>query len=263
MYNVVMRGHLAVIVTGAFLLPATAAPQALPGSAPVPGISVQWNSPPPVTQPPPLPPAPQPGTAPWHHQNSGPTASIGDQFLADAHTYAPRYDVSSRYSRGRQRFSRGYAPIIGGYIPSVAPTIPVAPGQPSGVEPEGRLYLRVTPGSSRVFVDGLYVGVVDDFDGQGLVLEAGPRRIVLRMEGYETVTFDVRIVAGEPVTYRRELERLSAPSAPPRVTAAPKTFFVIPGCYAGDTPPRAEQLPKGCRAANLRAIPPVIAAAAR
>ena len=43
--------------------------------------------------------------------------------------------------------------------------------------------------------------------------------------------------------------------------AIPKTFYVIPGCYAGDVRPRAEQLPRGCQLALLREVPPVIAPA--
>jgi hypothetical protein len=48
------------------------------------------------------------------------------------------------------------------------------------------------------------------------------------------------------------VRRLSTP-------AVPKTFYVIPGCYAGDVRPRAEQLPRGCQLALLREVPPVVA----
>lgn len=43
---------------------------------------------------------------------------------------------------------------------------------------------------------------------------------------------------------------------PPHViaSAAPKTFYVIPNCYAGDSLPRADQLPAGCDVAKARAI---------
>ena len=43
---------------------------------------------------------------------------------------------------------------------------------------------------------------------------------------------------------------------PPNPPGEPKTFYVIPWCYAGDTPPRADRLPPGCDIANVRAIPP-------
>lgn len=47
-----------------------------------------------------------------------------------------------------------------------------------------------------------------------------------------------------------------APPAPPSAPGAPKTFYVIPRCYAGDTPPERDALPPGCEMARLRAIPP-------
>lgn len=50
-----------------------------------------------------------------------------------------------------------------------------------------------------------------------------------------------------------------APAAPATVTVAPppqRTFFVIPGCYAGDVRPSTEQLPRGCDLSRLRIVPP-------
>jgi len=44
-----------------------------------------------------------------------------------------------------------------------------------------------------------------------------------------------------------------------RTPGPPKTFYVIPGCYAGDVRPRAELLPSGCQLARLREVPPVVA----
>jgi hypothetical protein len=44
-----------------------------------------------------------------------------------------------------------------------------------------------------------------------------------------------------------------------RAPGPPKTFYVIPRCYAGDVRPTAEELPAGCQLAQLREIPPVIA----
>jgi hypothetical protein len=147
----------------------------------------------------------------------------------------------------------GYADY--GY-PPYATTIPTEqlPPPPS----EGRLILSVAPMSAQVFVDGFYVGTVSDFQDRGLWLEAGPRRIELRADGYETATFDVRINPDQTVDYRRELARAFERPEPPRVAATPKTFYVIPGCYAGDSPPRAGRLPAGCSSRNVRTIPPVV-----
>jgi hypothetical protein len=75
---------------------------------------------------------------------------------------------------------------------------------------EGALRLKVKPANASVYVDGYYVGVVDDFDGifQRLHLEAGPHRIEVRAPQYETLTFDVRITPDETTTYRGEMVKL-------------------------------------------------------
>jgi hypothetical protein len=62
-------------------------------------------------------------------------------------------------------------------------------------------------------------------------------------------------------TQREEIARSPPlPSAPPPpillLPGKPKTFYVIPGCYAGDRPPRLEWLPAGCDSLNMRVIPP-------
>ena len=43
------------------------------------------------------------------------------------------------------------------------------------------------------------------------------------------------------------------PNLPP---GPPKTFYVIPGCYAGDKPPQATAVAVGCDLAQLRVVPP-------
>jgi len=75
----------------------------------------------------------------------------------------------------------------------------------------GALKLKVKPREAQVFVDGYYVGVVDDFDGifQKLQLDSGAHRIEIRAEGYEPLAFDVRIEFDETITYRGELQKLT------------------------------------------------------
>jgi len=60
-------------------------------------------------------------------------------------------------------------------------------GQP--YYPVGSVKLQVTPKQTQVFVDGYYVGIVDDFDGtfQSLNLRPGGHELVLYLEGYRTV----------------------------------------------------------------------------
>ncbi len=71
---------------------------------------------------------------------------------------------------------------------------------------------------------------------------------------------ELRIDPGETRNSRSDLDRVaSAAPLPQRVVAAgpPKTFYVIPGCYAGDKPPQADRLRPGCRISDTRKVPPV------
>jgi hypothetical protein len=72
---------------------------------------------------------------------------------------------------------------------------------------DGELRLKVRPRSAQVFVDGYYVGVVDDFDGifQRLHLPSGGHRIEVRAPGYETLTFDVQIRFDDTTTFEGDL----------------------------------------------------------
>jgi hypothetical protein len=74
----------------------------------------------------------------------------------------------------------------------------------------GALRLKVKPEFGQVYVDGYYVGEVDSFDGvfQKLPVEAGAHRVEIRAPGYETVQFEVMVIAGETVTYKGELKRV-------------------------------------------------------
>ncbi len=73
--------------------------------------------------------------------------------------------------------------------------------------PTGTLRLKVRPRHAQVFVDGYFVGRVDDFDGvfQSLRLEEGPYQIEILADGYEPLVLDVRILLGEKITYEGEL----------------------------------------------------------
>jgi hypothetical protein len=82
-------------------------------------------------------------------------------------------------------------------------------------------------------------GVSDPADGQG----AAPQTIV--------VAIPVPMVANAAPA-----EPPPAPARPAAPPGPPKTFYVIPGCYAGDTRPEPDQLPSGCDVQRLRVRPP-------
>ena len=71
----------------------------------------------------------------------------------------------------------------------------------------GGVRLQVTPRDAAVYVDGYYVGSVDDFDGslQRIGLEPGPHHIEIRAPGYETLAFDVNVRPDETIRYRGDM----------------------------------------------------------
>src|SRR5436305_1409172 len=75
---------------------------------------------------------------------------------------------------------------------------------------EGSLRLKIKPREAEVYVDGYYVGIVDDFDGifQRLKIETGAHRVEIRAPGYEPLTFDVRISPDHSTTYQGELKKI-------------------------------------------------------
>jgi hypothetical protein len=75
---------------------------------------------------------------------------------------------------------------------------------------EGSLRLKIKPSDASVFVDGYYVGLVNQFDGifHKLRIETGPHRVEVRAPGYETLTFEVRLVPDHTTTYTGELKKI-------------------------------------------------------
>ena len=72
----------------------------------------------------------------------------------------------------------------------------------------GYLRLKVKPREAEVYVDGLYVGLVDHFDGvfQRLRLPEGAHRVEIRHPGFRPLELEVLIVARSKVTYEARLE---------------------------------------------------------
>jgi hypothetical protein len=81
-------------------------------------------------------------------------------------------------------------------------------GDPFDVDaPTGGLRLIVEPREGEVFVDGYYVGIVEDFNGlfHHLNLTQGPHHIEIQLPGYQPLSFDVAVAAHRTVTYRGTL----------------------------------------------------------
>jgi hypothetical protein len=203
-----------------------------------------------------------------------------DAFRATAKTYSPGFrDIDGRWNgyrnvtRGEWRryggYGKGFYPgavYIGGspyYYPGYPGVVdPVYPPQPlPPAEPEGFLRLVITPRNANVFIDGVHEGTVDDFGGTGeRTLRAGVHSVHVEADGFEPVEFDVRVPARDTITLRRDLEPRRPPApvtAPPPASAppaTPKTIYVIPRCYLGDSRPQQNQLPAGCSLADLKTL---------
>jgi len=108
------------------------------------------------------------------------------------------------YYGGSGYYGGYYDPWYGGY-----PTYPVGSSTSSN-DDEGSLRLKIKPREAEVYVDGYFVGVVDDFDGifQRLHLDSGPHRIEVRAPGYETLDFEVRITPDHTTTYQGDLKKI-------------------------------------------------------
>jgi Ni/Co efflux regulator RcnB len=105
--------------------------------------------------------------------------------------YRPSYSIGEYYGAGGS-YPYGYTPR-GYYDP--------LPGVYYGG-------VRITgaPRDARVFADGYYVGIVNDFDGifQHMNLEAGPHHIEIEVRGSQGIAFDVYVRPGETTTFRAD-----------------------------------------------------------
>jgi hypothetical protein len=71
----------------------------------------------------------------------------------------------------------------------------------------GEVRTEVKPQSARVYVDGDYVGVADDYDGwwQRLELPPGKHRLVFRAPGFEPYAVNVRLLPGRDTHIKYDL----------------------------------------------------------
>jgi PEGA domain len=106
----------------------------------------------------------------------------------------------------------GYGAYYGGYYaydPSAWTEWYGAYDSSSLADSVGALRLKVKPVEASVYVDGYFVGLVDDFDGvfQRLRLDAGPHHVDIRSPEYLTLSFDVLIQRDHTTTFRGDMKR--------------------------------------------------------
>jgi len=222
-------------------------------SAPPPQPPGQPALPPGVPLVPPAPPS-SPPIGPF----ASPSALNRDVFQAGPRAYAPRYSRSRGFNYGGYS-GGGYITDPFGYISQPDSSAPALDRyMREGNTPEGYLRLDVEPASAQVYVDGLYIGTVADLRSGGYPLDAGPHRVEIRADGFNSQSVELRIRANDVLSYRGTLTARDLRPEQRAAAAPPKTFYVIPRCYAGDTPPIPEQLPASCKGAKARTVPPVV-----
>jgi len=77
----------------------------------------------------------------------------------------------------------------------------------------GSVRLLVDPSKARVYVDGYYAGVVDDFDGlfQRLHVSPGRHEIALKLEGYQSHRVKVYVAPGSTLKIHYDMQEGTGP----------------------------------------------------
>jgi hypothetical protein len=72
----------------------------------------------------------------------------------------------------------------------------------------GGVSLDIKPSTAAVFLDGVYVGIVEDFSPTQppLRLPSGKHRLEVRAQGYASLAFDVTVVAGQVTPFQGTMQ---------------------------------------------------------
>lgn len=155
-------------------------------------------------------------------------------------------------------YLHGYRPFIwhpwypGGYWP-----YPYDYYRYARYEDQGAVRLQVTPRQAQVYVNGYFVGIVDDFDGvfQRLRLPIGGHEIAVHLEGFRTLRQTIYAQPGSTLSIRGALaplqpgeagDPLPVPSAKPATQAG----------YTADAPEQPARRLARLGTLNLRVDPP-------
>jgi hypothetical protein len=121
-----------------------------------------------------------------------------------------------------------------------------------------KVKLEVKPKDAQVYLDGYYVGTVDDFDGtfQGLRMAPGDHELVVYKPEFRTVKQKVRVRPRKDSKIRFEMQPLApgevaeAPPPPPAQEEQPARE-APPYRMPGRVPPREQQPPPGSDARSF------------
>lgn len=141
--------------------------------------------------------------------------------------YFGGYGYNSRYNCGGWCYSNwGYDPFWYDPFYRYNRYYPYYPGDPYGAygDPDystssrdteerravGSLRIKANQADAKVYIDGVLVGIVDDFDGMSnhLELDAGPHQMELRADGFQPLVVDVNVREGRTMTERVTLKKV-------------------------------------------------------
>jgi hypothetical protein len=136
---------------------------------------------------------------PYDYGYSYPSYSYGYGYPAPPPAYGyPAPGPSAAYPTGN--YSSYPAPQASG-------SMTVQPGGQQSAT--GGVSLEVAPGTASVFVDGTYMGTGADFgpSSRPLGLTTGRHRVEVRADGYQSMSFDADVRAGQVLPYQATLQR--------------------------------------------------------
>ena len=159
---------------------------------------------------------PPPGTFDWY--------GYYNPYYYDPHGFYGYYGFGGGYYGYYNPYYSPYG--FGGYgldpgfgVPYYGdPTDPYSYGEGYGTystrvyngQGQGALKLKVKPRNAKVYVDGYFVGQVDQFEGmfKKLTLNGGSHKLEIKADGYETAEFDVLITPDKTLTFEGDLKKL-------------------------------------------------------
>lgn len=137
-----------------------------------------------------------------------------------------------------------YSPFYYGFYGQYPYPYPYYYG-PWAYDNTGSARLQVTPRNTQVYVDGYFVGIVDDFDGnlQRLNVEAGEHELQLYLDGHQTFTQKVLLVRGRTLKIAHTMQPLGPGETPQPVSKPDESVRAEPEMRqsARQGPPREEQ----------------------
>src|ERR1700733_11847648 len=113
---------------------------------------------------------------------------------------------------------------------------------PRGPLPDVTATLKITVNPSRaaVFLDGLFVGHVGEFEGlgRGMLVAPGTHQIRIALPGYQTFQTDVHQLADQTAEIKTDLAKSDAPLAGPLVNSGTSVAAPLSVVRAAAPPPQ-------------------------